>query len=54
MDPKKLAAVEDTGERDRFTELLAAAGAFASDVLRSGAPPLVPRRPPAARLPSSS
>ena len=30
MDPKKLAAVEDTGDRDRLTELLAAADPFAS------------------------
>jgi hypothetical protein len=32
MDPKKLAAVEDTGERDRFTaEFLAAADVFGSE-----------------------
>ena len=30
MDPKKLAAVEDTGDRDRLTKLLAAADPFAS------------------------
>ncbi len=37
MDPKKLAAVEDTGERDRFTaEFLAAADVFGSEKADEG------------------
>jgi hypothetical protein len=37
MDPKKLAAVEDTGDRDRFTaEFLAAADVFGSEKADEG------------------
>jgi hypothetical protein len=53
MDPKKLAAVEDTGDRDRLTVLLAAAGAFAS-ALGIRAAELDPRRELAVKLPSVS
>ena len=63
MDPKKLAAVEDTGDRDRFTaEFLAAADVFGSErpdegrrLLLEGrescAPPMP--APPAAAIGSS-
>jgi hypothetical protein len=62
IDPKKLAAVEDTGDRDRFTaEFLAAADVFGSEKADEGRRLLLEGRaccpptpaPPAAAIGSS-
>jgi hypothetical protein len=53
MDPKKLAAVEDTGDRDRFTaEFLAAADVFGSEKADEGRRLLVEGRACCAPMPA--